>query len=83
MNRRTFPVASASRWIAANWQPAAAHPTAFVAGYTNGYLHYLPTGRQRANTGYAHEDCDCLVAPEWEQVFRDGAKRMFLKLGAD
>jgi len=62
---------------------AAAHPTAFVAGYTNGYLHYLPTGRQRANTGYAQEDCDCLVAPEWEQVFRDGAKRMFSRLGAE
>lgn len=62
---------------------AAAHPTAFVAGYTNGYLHYLPTGRQRANTGYAQEDCDCLVAPEWEQIFRDGAKRMFSRLGAE
>ena len=62
---------------------AAGHPTAFVAGYTNGYLHYLPTARQRANTGYAQEDCDCLVAPEWEQVFRDVAARMFLTLGAE
>lgn len=62
---------------------AAGHPTAFVAGYTNGYLHYLPTVRQRANTGYAQEDCDCLVAPEWEEVFRDGAARMFLKLGTE
>ena len=62
---------------------AAGHPTAFVAGYTNGYLHYLPTARQRANTGYAQEDCDCLVAPEWEEVFRDGAARMFLTLGAE
>ncbi len=62
---------------------AAGHPTAFVAGYTNGYLHYLPTARQRANTGYAQEDCDCLVAPEWEEVFRDAAARMFLTLGAE
>ena len=62
---------------------AAGHPTAFVAGYTNGYLHYLPTARQRANTGYAQEDCDCLVAPEWEQLFRNGAARMFLTLGAE
>ena len=60
---------------------AAGHPTAFVAGYTNGYLHYLPTVRQRANTGYAQEDCDCLVAPEWEEVFRDAAARMFSTLG--
>ena len=62
---------------------AAGHPTAFVAGYTNGYLHYLPTARQRANTGYAQEDCDCLVAPEWEEVFRNGAARMFSRLGAE
>jgi len=62
---------------------AAGHPTAFVAGYTNGYLHYLPTARQRANSGYAQEDCDCLVAPEWEQVFRDGAARMFSGLAGE
>ena len=62
---------------------AADVPTAFVAGYTNGYLHYLPTARQRANTGYAQEDCDCLVAPAWEEVFKDGAARMFSTLGAE
>jgi hypothetical protein len=28
----------------------------------------------------AQEDCDCLVAPEWEQVFRDGAARMLTRL---
>ncbi len=59
---------------------AAGHPTAFVAGYTNGYLHYLPTGRQRANTGYGQEDCDCMVDPEWERIFAAGAARMFSRL---
>jgi len=59
---------------------AAGSPTAFVAGYTDGYLHYLPTARQRANTGFAQEDCDCLVAAEWEAVFTGAAARMFERL---
>ena len=59
---------------------AAASPTAFVAGYTDGYLHYLPTARQRANAGFAQEDCDCLVDPGWEAIFTAGAARMFARL---
>lgn len=45
----------------------------FVAGYTNGYLYYLPTAQQRANKGFAQEDCDCDVAPEWQSVFEKHA----------
>ncbi len=78
----TFPGELVSE-IGLGIKQAAGHPTAFVAGYTNGYLHYLPTARQRANTGFAQEDCDCLVAPEWEQVFRDGAARMFSGLAGE
>ena len=59
---------------------ASGDPHAFVAGYTDGYLHYLPTARQRANTGYAQEDCDCLVAPEWERIFTDAAARSLERL---
>lgn len=59
---------------------AAGSPTAFVAGYTDGYLHYLPTARQRANTGFAQEDCDCLVDPAWETIFTAGAARMLSRL---
>lgn len=44
-------------------------PDTFVAGYTNGYIYYLPTEQQRSNTGYAQEDCDCIVAPEWQRLF--------------
>lgn len=48
-------------------------PAAFVAGCTNGYIHYAPSLRQRLNTGFAQEDCDCLVAPEWQRVFETAA----------
>ncbi len=45
------------------------HPMTFVAGYTNGYIYYTATAEQRKNTGYAQEDCDVLVAPEWQSQF--------------
>ncbi|MFO0939683.1 MAG: hypothetical protein U0930_02835 [Pirellulales bacterium] len=48
----------------------------YVAGYTNGYNFYLPTENQRKNTGFAQEDCDCLVAPEWQRVFEESAKQI-------
>ncbi len=48
-------------------------PFTFVAGYTNGYLYYTPTAQQRNNTGYAQEDCDSLIAPEWQQIFEQKA----------
>ncbi len=55
--------------IGLNIKKAAADPHAFVAGYTNGYIYYTPTVEQRNNTGYAQEDCDTLVAPEWQKIF--------------
>jgi hypothetical protein len=59
---------------------AAKDPHAFVAGYTNGYIYYMPTPAQRANTGYAQEDCDCIVAPEWRRVFEAVALELLGKL---
>src|SRR5262249_22665354 len=47
--------------IGLNVKRAAGDPRAFVAGYTNGYIYYTPTVPQRTNTGYAQEDCDCMV----------------------
>lgn len=59
---------------------AAKDPHTFVAGYTNGYIYYTPTVSQRSNTGYAQEDCDCIVAPEWQRVFETTALEMLRKL---
>ena len=41
---------------------------------------YHVAGEQRANTGYAQEDCDCLVAPEWEERFEAKALEILKKL---
>ncbi len=54
----------------------------FVAGYTNGYLFYLPTEAQRRNTSYAQEDCDCLVAPEWRKIFDERTDAVLKRLAA-
>jgi len=57
-------------------------PHTFVAGCTNGYLYYLPTAPQRANLGFAQEDCDCLVAPEWQPLFEARVDALLRELAA-
>jgi hypothetical protein len=47
-----------------------------VAGYTNGYIYYTPTAEQLKNRGGAQEDSDCLLAPEWEQIFYDRVRKL-------
>lgn len=59
--------------IGLNLKRRAPAPFPFVAGYCNGYIYYLPTEKQRGNSGYAQEDCDCLVAPEWQRLFENKA----------
>ncbi len=59
--------------VGLNIKKAAADSGAFIAGYTNGYIYYTPTVSQRLNTGYAQEDCDSLVAPEWQKIFETKA----------
>lgn len=49
------------------------HQHTFVAGVTNGYIYYTPTAQQLNNRGGAQEDSDCLLAPEWQQLFEDKA----------
>jgi len=66
--------------IGLNLKRRAPAPLTFVAGYCNGYIYYLPTEQQRGNTGYAQEDCDCLVAPEWQKLFETKALEMLKKL---
>jgi hypothetical protein len=66
--------------IGLNIKQAAKDAYAFVAGYTNGYIYYTPTAAQRLNTGYAQEDCDSLVAPEWQELFEARAVEILKKL---
>lgn len=75
----TFP-GELSVEIGLNLKRLSPHPFTFVAGYTNGYVYYLPTAEQRGNTGYAQEDCDCMVAPEWQAIFESKALELLKSL---
>jgi hypothetical protein len=68
----TFP-GEVTVQVGLNIKKAAGDPHAHVSGYTNGYIYYTPTVEQRLNTGYAQEDCDTLVAPEWQKIFETKA----------
>ncbi len=59
--------------VGLNIKKAAQDTNAHVSGYTNGYIYYTATEQQRRNTGYAQEDCDVLVAPEWQRIFESKA----------
>lgn len=59
--------------VGLNIKKSAQDADAHVSGYTNGYIWYTATEQQRRNTGYAQEDCDVLVAPEWQKLFETKA----------
>ncbi|MFH1924397.1 MAG: hypothetical protein ABIP48_31480, partial [Planctomycetota bacterium] len=75
----TFP-GELSVEIGLNIKKRAPNEFTFVAGYTNGYIYYAPTEEQRKNPGFAQEDCDCLVAPEWQKLFEEEADAILKKL---
>ena len=52
------------------------HKPTFIAGYTNGYIYYAPTKEQLENVGHAQEDSDCILAPEWQELFEARALEM-------
>lgn len=62
--------------VGLNIKQAFNEPHAFVAGYTNGYIYYAATREQRNNPGYAQEDCDSILAPEWQALFESRAVEM-------
>ncbi|NOY42375.1 MAG: hypothetical protein GXP26_11130 [Planctomycetes bacterium] len=59
--------------IGLNIKEASPYEHTFVAGYTNGYIYYAPTTEQLQNPGNAQEDCDTLLAPEWQPIFEQKA----------
>jgi hypothetical protein len=66
--------------IGLNVKKTSPHRMTFLAGYTNGYIYYTPTAKQLQNSGGAQEDSDCLVAPEWEQLFYTKIAELLKKL---
>lgn len=53
---------------------------ACATGCTNGYICYALTAEQRKNTDFAQEECDCLLAPEWQRLHEEGVDAILKKL---
>ena len=66
--------------IGLNIKQASPHAHTFVAGYTNGYIYYCPTAEQLKNVGGAQEDSDCILAPEWQQLYEAKAAAILKEL---
>ena len=66
--------------IGLNIKKASNHRRTFVAGYTNGYIYYAPTSEQLLESGVAQEDCDCILAPEWQALFEAEALQILKDL---
>ncbi len=66
--------------IGLNIKQRSPHPQTFVAGYTNGYIYYCPTAEQLQNVGGAQEDSDCLLAPEWQEIYETKVAELLKKL---
>jgi hypothetical protein len=75
----TFP-GEVTVQIGLNIKQASPHRLTFVAGYTNGYLWYTPTSQQRSNSGFAQEDCDSIVAPQWQPLFETKVSELLRQL---
>jgi hypothetical protein len=75
----TFPGELTVR-IGLNIKQRSPHPRTFVAGYTNGYIYYAPTTEQLLNLGAAQEDCDCILAPQWQAQFEDQVAQLLKRL---
>jgi hypothetical protein len=50
----------------------------YIISLANGYLHYAPPASYYARGGY--ETTECLLAPEWEQLFANLVEEFFDKL---
>ncbi len=66
--------------IGLNLKKASPHKNTFISGYTNGYIYYAPTAKQLLNPWGAQEDCDSLLAPEWQKIFETKAIEILRRL---
>jgi hypothetical protein len=64
--------------VALNVKKGSPHKHTFVAGFSNGYMHYGPPAADYDKGGY--EVNECLLAPEWQAIFERTAREILSKL---
>ena len=64
--------------IGLNIKEKSPFPNTFLAGYSNGYIHYAPTADSYKEWGY--EVMNSLLSPEWQQIYEDKVNEIIEKL---
>lgn len=73
----TFP-AEVSVQVGLNIKNKSPFKNTFVAGYTNGYIHYAPSIDQFGSGAY--QDHNCLLGSEWQKIYEDKISEILKKL---
>lgn len=64
--------------VGLNVKKASPHKHTFMAAFSNGYMHYGPPASYYDKGGY--EVTECLLAPEWQQIYEKKADEILRKL---
>ena len=64
--------------IGLNIKKASPYKHTFVAAYSNGYVHYAGPAADYDKGGY--ELTECLIAPEWQEIFETKTQKLINKL---
>jgi hypothetical protein len=64
--------------VGLNVKKASPYEHTFLAAFSNGYLHYGPPAADYDKGGY--EVTECLLAPEWQQLFEVKANEIIRRL---
>ena len=64
--------------VGLNVKKASPYEYTFVAAFSNGYVHYGPPAAEYAKGGY--EVTECLLAPEWQQIYEKKADEIIRRL---
>ena len=73
----TFP-GEVSVQVGLNIKKMSPFEYTYLAGYSNGYIHYAPTSEQFS--GEAYEDSNCLLSPEWQKIYEEKVSEILKKL---
>ena len=64
--------------VGLNVKKASPYKHTFIAAYSNGYIHYGPPAADYSKGGY--EVTECLLAPQWQQIYEKKANEIIRKL---
>ncbi len=64
--------------IGMNIKNSSPFENTFLAGYSNGYIHYAPTAEAYKEWGY--EVMNCILAPEWQNSYEQEIKQLLKEL---